>query len=803
MSRLAAGVSGGAFSPPLHSRRLTRRTPLLTLVFLLLCLFWAGVMPSAWAVQGIDPENRPIAAVEIQGLEGVSETLVRNQIRAQPGEPYRASVVEGDVVRITHLGRFSDVRALVQPRDDGSLVLVYRVQEQPLLRTVRIEGNKKVSQNDLLGQVLLRAGDPADPFLIERARQQIIKEYEDRGYFTADVTADEAALRDRRELILRVREGPRVQVRGIRFEGNTRFSERELKGEIKTRTPLPLLRRGDLNREQIELDAASLRQYYEARGFLDARVGRRIDLAPNQKEAVVTFQIQEGPQYRVGEVRVEGEGLLTQRQVQLNSELVPGGVFSAQRVEATQQELEILYGRLGYLDTRVVVERLFHDEEPLVDVVIRLRPGEPSVVGQVYVSGNEVTKNRVILHQVRGLTPGRPFDREGLEETRRRLRENPLFGDATVAVLGDSGDPTRDVLIEVRERNTGSLGIGAALSSDSGVLGAIDIVQRNFDITDFPESVSDIPSAFRGAGQYFALSLQPGNEFSRYSVSFREPYLLETDYFFDATAFYFTRSREDYDEQRFGGGAGIGRRFGDVWSAALRFRAEDIQIDSVEDDAPLDVFDVEGDSLITTVGLTLTRSTTDSALAPTRGSRISLGIERAGLLGGDYDFTRVGGQYDKFWTIDEDFLGRRSVLSFQLEGGYIIDGDAPVFERYYAGGRTFRGFRFRGVGPRGIRADTLEEGDDPVGGDWLLLTGLQYEFPLAGDYLRGVVFTDQGTLTQDIGFDDWRVSVGAGLRIKIGFLSQAPFAIDFAYPLVQEDTDEKQVLSFDVALPFR
>ena len=143
------------------------------------------------------------------------------------------------------------------------------------------------------------------------------------------------------------------------------------------------------------------------------------------------------------------------------------------------------------------------------------------------------------------------------------------------------------------------------------------------------------------------------------------------------------------------------------------------------------------------------------------------------------------------------------MLSFQLEGGYIVDGDAPVFERFYAGGRTFRGFRFRGVGPRGIRADTLEEGDDPVGGDWLLLTGLQYEFPIAGDYLRGVVFTDQGTLTDDIGVDDWRVSVGAGFRIRIGFLSQAPFAIDFAYPIVKEDNDERQVLSFDVALPFR
>ncbi|HEX7010777.1 MAG TPA: BamA/TamA family outer membrane protein, partial [Phycisphaeraceae bacterium] len=138
--------------------------------------------------------------------------------------------------------------------------------------------------------------------------------------------------------------------------------------------------------------------------------------------------------------------------------------------------------------------------------------------------------------------------------------------------------------------------------------------------------------------------------------------------------------------------------------------------------------------------------------------------------------------------------------------------DVPLYERFYAGGhRSFRGFEYRGVGPRGIRADTGELGDDPVGGDWLLLTGLEYQFPLLGrpnpgehtGLLNGVVFTDMGTVQDDVGLDEWRVSVGAGLRLKIPFLGQAPFALDFAIPLLRQDGDEEQFFSFDLALPLR
>jgi outer membrane protein insertion porin family len=198
------------------------------------------------------------------------------------------------------------------------------------------------------------------------------------------------------------------------------------------------------------------------------------------------------------------------------------------------------------------------------------------------------------------------------------------------------------------------------------------------------------------------------------------------------------------------------------------------------------------------------RSTTDSNFEPSRGSRIDLGLEQVGLLGGDYDFTRVSAGITKFWTVDEDFLNRKTVVMASVQTAYILqDDEAPIFERFFAGGRSFRGFQFRGVGPRGIVASTGEVSDEAAGGQFSLLTTLQYEFPLVDQYLRGVVFTDQGTVSEDIGLDEWRVTVGTGLRMKIPFLSQAPFAVDLAIPVLEEDGDEEELISFTLDIPFR
>ncbi|MEE9211324.1 MAG: outer membrane protein assembly factor BamA [Phycisphaeraceae bacterium] len=801
-------------------------TPVQLQALLLLTVgLWCAALCPAARAQAIDPTNRPVKAVRVEGLEQVPEQLVLNQVRIAPGDPYDPKVVEEDIVRITYLNRFDSVVARVDPQPDGSVVLVYVVSELPLVSDVQVVGNKAISDQELLRLVGMQSGDPADPFLIDRGIKRIEQAYENRGYFVADVTMDEGLLRESSILIFRVREGPRVRIKTLTFEGNKAFSNKQLKSRIRSRSHILIFRKGELSREQLNLDKVRLEEFYRSQGYLDARVGRRIELSPNEKEAIVFFQIEEGARFLVDSIGVEGNVLFPAEQVRQIMALKVGDFFSADRLRRSRRALLTAYGKLGYLpddeahngSTRVEIVRFFHEDAPRVDVVVKITEGKRYLVGSVSIIGNQLTRQKVIQRELRGLNPGRPYDYAGLEQTRRRLNESRLFREGRITILGDPDDAVRDAAVEVVEQNTGEISFGAGISSDSGVIGALSLVQRNFDITDFPESPGEFftGKAFRGAGQFFSISLSPGNEFSSYSVSFREPYLFDSPYFLDTSGFFFQREREDFDEERLGARFGLGQRFGDVWSASIRARAETVDIRDIEAGATVDVFAVAGDSVITSLGIGIVRDTTDSFIFPTRGDRLELSLSRAGALGGDFDFTRAEVEWKTFWTVDEDFFERKTILSLRVSTGLIFEeNEAPLFERFYAGGsRTFRGFDFRGVGPRGIQASTGTLGDDPVGGDWLFLLGLEYSFPIfsapAGldgrhsDIIRGVLFTDTGTVQDDIGFDEYRVSVGVGVRVSVPFLGQVPIALDMAVPLIKEDDDEVRVISFDIALPLR
>lgn len=772
------------------------------LVFLALA---AACLP-AWG-QGLDPAGRPVAEVRVEGLSQVSEQLARNQIRMQAGEAYDAEVVAQDIVRLEHLGKFTAVRARVQQRADGTLTLIYAVTEHRLIAEVQVVGNKNVSDQKLQERVLLRAGDPVDRFLIDKATAAIRSEYEDQGYFLTEVEVDQQLLDDDNVLIFRVREGPKVQIKAMRLEGNTAFESRELLSRVRSQARVPLLfwRKTELNRGQLDLDAAAIRDHYRDRGYLDATVSRRIDLGPTQREAVVVFEIDEGRRYTVSDVRVSGNVVFAAGQIIEAMPLKIGDVFSRRGAQASRDAILDLYGKLGFIETRVEMATLYHEQEPRVDLQVTVDEGQAYLVGEVQVRGNQLTQDKVVLHDVRGMTPGRRFDRTQIGKTQQRLRESALFANADVTVLGEPTDEIRDVLIEVEETNTGSVSLGLGVSSDLGLLGAVTLTQRNFDIADWPQSAREFftGQAFRGAGQHFSLELAPGIETSRYSVSFGEPHLLDSNYSLNTRAFYFERERDDWEEARIGGSVGVGRRFGDVWSAAVTTRAELVDITDIDAGAPTDIFAVRGQSLVGAVGLTVARSTTDSNVFPTEGSRLSMGVEQAGAPG-DYDFTTLSLGFTKYWTVEEDYLGRRTVLSLRSNIGYIAAGSAPTFERLYAGGhRSFRGFEYRGVGPRGITPGGATT-NTAVGGDWMFLLGMEYNFPVYKEVVRTVFFVDTGTVEDDPSLDGYRVSVGTGLRFRVPFFGQGapPIAVDVAVPVLKESGDQTQLISFDIALPF-
>jgi outer membrane protein assembly complex protein YaeT len=799
----------------------------LAVLALLLTVYAARAQGTA--DQRTELEDRPIAEIVIRGLDADVEQLVRNNIRAAAGDPFEWDTVAQDTRRIEALGRFRNVSAEVELAPDGSVRVIYSITPQAIIREVQTIGNRAVSDQDLRAKIRLSAGLVRDDYLIEKAKRDIKATYREKGYYLTSVSVDQAELEQRGILIFRIIEGPRVKILDIQYEGNDAFSDKQLSGQVRTKTHIPLLRPGVLDEDVIADDVAKLDRFYKDRGYIDVRVDRLIQLSPDNREAKLVFLVDEGRQYILGSIRVERAGapgeptrVFSPEQIAALVELQPGDVYSEDKIRDSRTAIQSAYGSLGYvragaagvvgtagpanIEINVREYSLRIGERPVVDVIFEIDEGEPAKVGVVDIADNFLTKDKIIRRLI-SLKPGRPLDTTELRESQRRIQNTRLFSDVRITVQRpDPIEPEyRDLLVEVKERNTGSVNFGVAIGSDAGLFGEISLNQQNFDIADFPQSFGELVTgrAFRGAGQSFNMTIRPGNEIFEYSVSLTEPHLLETNYALSVAGNFRQRDYSQYDEKRLTGWVSLGRELGDIWQLGLRTRAENVKLDDIEPDAPVDVFESAGPDTLTSLGITLTRTTVSTFTRPGRGSRLELALESTGVFGGDYSFFNAQTEYTVFFTIDEDFLGRRTTLKFNTRIGYIFGSDTPpVYERYYLGGRSFRGFEFRTVSPKGVRNDNGEIGDDPVGGEWLLFLGSQYEFPIYQEVVTGVLFVDSGTVTNNPGFDDYRVSVGGGLRLYIPQLGPVPIALDFGIPIVKEDRDEDQVFSFSAELPF-
>ena len=232
------------------------------------------------------------------------------------------------------------------------------------------------------------------------------------------------------------------------------------------------------------------------------------------------------------------------------------------------------------------------------------------------------------------------------------------------------------------------------------------------------------------------------------------------------------------------------------WAVEGALRLEQIKINNLDPLAPNDIRDARGDSFLSSVKGSIVRDTTDSRLVPTEGYRLSFSWEQVGALGGDFDFGRPSIGFTWFKTLRTDVFDRKSVFGVRADASFIV-GDAPVFERFYGGGfGSIRGFDFRGVSPRAGIFDTR------IGGDFILLTGAEYSFPLYGKNVRGVAFLDMGTVEENFEITSWRASAGFGARITIPFFGPVPFVFDFGFPIARDEDDDTRVFNFSFGTAF-
>ena len=353
-----------------------------------------------------------------------------------------------------------------------------------------------------------------------------------------------------------------------------------------------------------------------------------------------------------------------------------------------------------------------------------------------------------------------------------------------------------DVLVKVQEGRTGMFQASIGVNSDYGLVGNVSFTERNFNMFRLPTSfwrLDGWKDAFRGGGQIFSAQASPGDEVQRYSVSWDIPYVFNTKYTFGVTALYGDHSFDDWFESRYGGELRLGRQWTPRFSTTANFGLYNVKIKDPSVSYVPDLTSALGKHDMYTLGLTATYDTRNHPFTPSAGYLVKGTIEQ---VLGSYQFPRASIDARYYKTLRKRFDGSgRWVLGLYSRAGWTGD-DTPIYERYYGGGsQNLRGFEYREVTPR------YPGSHFGVGGNFEFYNTAELLVPVSGgDEFQLAFYVDAGTVAKNI--DDWgtfRVAPGFGFRFAIPMLGPAPLALDFTFPVVKDDSDVTQVVSFSVS----
>ena len=752
------------------------------------------------------PATAPIVLdIKVVGNNTVDTGQILSVIAIKPGRPYYEDEVKHDIQALWERRWFYDVTASIERKPEG-VILTFKVAERPIIQEVVFLGASRFpfSEKKLKEMTDLRPGKSMDPNINRAAAKQLERSYHEKGYPFATVVIEEGGEYGDKRVVLRIDQGPKTRITDIEIKGASFVPDGRLKTNFKNKEAwgssigMPFFM-GLWKSEGLEEDRVALIEYYRTYGFLDVRVGKVVQLTEDKSRAKVIYEVEEGPRYKVRNVQIVGNKVFDNQKLSTGLKLTSGKTLQRDELEKDVDKIKETYGSQGYVFAAVNVEQRVTDTPGEVDLYYQVTEDLPRKIGRINVEGNEITKNKTVT-TIAGLEPGQLADSTELKRASARLSNsrifdvNPQSGVQPVVEFDPANDPSsefQDIRVRVQEAQTGSLMLGAGVNSNSGVGGSLVINERNFDLFAVPTSWADIREgrAFRGAGQELRIEAIPGTQVNRYSVTFREPRLFGSTYSLTNSAYYYTRWFRNWNEQRIGGRFSVGKQFTRQIGGSLTYRVEQVDIFQPTIPTPPDLQEALGTSVINTARFGLSHDTRDSNLRPSEGHFVEVAYEQAF---GQYTFPRATIEGRQYWTVHQRADGSgKQILAARGEIGY-TGSNTPIFERFFAGGfGSLRGFQFRGVSPV---QDNVQ-----VGGDFIMLTSLEYQFPFThDDSFGGALFVDAGTVEQDIGIQNYRVAPGFGIRIAIPGMGPVPLAFDFAFPVVTGPSDVKQVFAFSV-----
>ncbi len=678
-----------------------------------------------------------------------------------------------------------------------------------IIRSIDFVNNRAFKDKTLLKRIDFEVGDYLDPILADAYRRTLAEFYRKKGFPFAEVTLDSGQLEQGR-VVYTFNEGQKVKIASVNFSGNESIKTSSLKNTIKTKTKKWFFWPAFFVEEVPAEDVARLVNIYHDRGFLDYDIKPKMDFTDGKVD--ITFEINEGPSYTVGKIYFTGATHFNDEKLLEGLQLESGQVYHERRAQAHVKQVQKLYRENGFVDAVVEQKYDFTKDPNVVDLKFNIREGNRFRIGRVDITGNEQTQDKVIRRVLDeyGFTPGEFYNadlapREGNGKLEQYVQQMTLSQEVIIRPItpASGADNAKDIKVDIKEGQTGSLMFAGGVSSDSDVIGQVILEQRNFDITDWPESFGEFitGNAFKGAGQTLKVALEPGTVVSQYSVSFTEPYFRDKPVSLNLSGSSWEREIERrgdhrlYDESRTKGYVGFEKRYEDKWRRSIGFRAENVEVDSIYIQAPKEIKEVEGYTFLTGVRFGIGRDLRDDIFNPSNGYRFNIGYEQ---VAGNETFGILQGNIVGFRTLHEDLADRKTVLAMKLLGATSFSY-APPFERFYAGGTGtygLRGFDYRGISTRGLQTNVVNpQRKDPIGSEWIFLANAEVAVPVISDNLSALFFVDSGAI--DTG--SYRAAIGTGVQILIPQWSgPIPMRFEFAVPFMKDDEDETRVFSFSM-----
>ncbi len=727
--------------------------------------------------------NRRIEAGTILSLAGIAR-----------GQTVTAGELNAAFQSIQESGLFESVEIVPQ----GSTLLI-RVVEFPTVNNISIEGNRRIDDADLLPLVTSAERRVFSPTQAEADADAIAGAYVQQGRVAARVQPRVIRRSENRvDLVFEVFEGGVAEIERIGFVGNERFSDRRLRRAIETKQAgllRALISSDTFIQERIQFDRQLLQDFYSSRGYVDFRItGVNAELTEERDGYFLTFNVEEGQQFRVGQVGVstdlaEVDTPRFRDAVRLRS----GQVYSPALVERDIARLERLAIREGLDFVRVEPRISRNDRDLSLNVNYVLTRGERIFVERIDIEGNTTTLDRVVRRQF-DTVEGDPFNPREIRESAERIRALGFFSDAQVEAREGSSPQQVVIDVDVEEQPTGSISFGGSYSTSSGFGLSLGFQEQNF----------------LGRGQRLGFQVTTGVDNQRYSFNFTEPSLLGRDLSFGLDLSYFESERDNSEFNTAIGSFSPSLTFPIAEAADMQVRYTARYTDLTIPDAS-EVGEIiraeaaRGELVESSVGYTLSYDTRRVGLDPTAGVLLEFSQDFGGL-GGDTSFVKTSARATAQRLVYNEEVTLRATVE---AGALAYDGDGSrVTDRFFLGSSRMRGFSPGGIGPREF--DDASDIDDALGGNYFAVARFEAEFPLGlpDEYgISGGVFYDVGNLwgldqtNADTLYEDGALRQVVGVSVFWN-TPLGPLRFNFSEALAKEEEDEEQSFEFTISTDF-